>query len=178
MIADILLGTPRWVFGLFALLLWLGLGQLRSRSLPIRRICLTPIFFLIWGMVGIALRSRGMDAGLASWLVAAALGLLIGLARRNSLVIDHARGLVTRPGSILPLVRNLGVFGAHYVLNVAAALHPGQHRFLILDMAISGVFAGYFIGWLLRFVERVRESSGDPPRTDDKDSPCPGTASA
>jgi hypothetical protein len=160
---NILLGTPLWVFAVFGLLLWLGYRQLRTRAVPINRIWRTPIFFMVWGVLGIALRKGGPDAGLAIWLVAGAIGLLIGSLRRNGLSIDPARGLVVQPGSVLPLIRNLAVFGAHYALNVASALHPGRHGFLICDIAVSGVFAGYFAGWLLRFVQGVRESSGKEP---------------
>jgi hypothetical protein len=176
MIFDILLGTPLWVFALLTVLIWLGLCQLQASAVPICRIWRTPVLFIVWGMLGIILRNGGPDTGFPTWLITAAIGLLIGAARRNTLIIDHARGVVMRPGSILPLIRNLVIFGAHYTLNVAAALHPSRHEFLIFDIAVSGAFAGYFAGWLLRFVRHLRDSSGQGsgpgPRPD---SPVPSS---
>ncbi len=159
MILEILLGTPAWVYLLFALLLWLGVSQMRTRAVTLRRIWRTPLVFIIWGLFGLVMRNTGTLASLLPWLIAAAVGVLAGSARRNTLVIDHARGLVIRPGSILPLLRNLGVFVAHYALNVAAAFDPGQHGIMQADMAVSGLFAGWFVGWLLRFFQHYRESA-------------------
>lgn len=160
MIPEILHGTPIWVYLLFALLIGLGIGQLRARSLPVQRIWRTPVVFIIWGVVGLAMRNTGMLTSLLPWLIAAIVGLFAGLVRRNTLAIDHARGLVMRPASVLPLLRNLLIFAAHYVLNIAAALHADRHPIIQVDMAISGLVAGFFLGWLIRFVQHYRESAG------------------
>ncbi len=151
MLVMILSKTPLWVFALFALLIWLGVCQLSVRWVSIHRVWLTPIVFIVWGLSGLVLRNTGSMAALLPWLAAAIVGTLIGLSRRNTLEIDRARSRVMRPGSALPLLRNVVVFSAHYVLNVAAAFHPGQHSIMQADMAVSGLFAGYFVGWLSRF---------------------------
>lgn len=159
MILQILLGTPAWVYLLFALLLWLGVSQLRARAVPVRRIWRTPLVFIIWGLCGLVIRNTGVLTNLLPWLIAASVGLLAGLARPNTLLIDHARGVVMRPASFLPLLRNFMIFAAHYALNVAAAFNPGQYGIMQFDMVLSGVFAGFFLGWLVRFVQHYRESA-------------------
>lgn len=159
MILDILRGTPAWVYLLFALLLWLGAYSLRARAVPVQRIWRTPLVFIIWGVCGVLMRNNASLTSLLPWMIAAGVGLLAGLARVNTLAIDHARGLVMRPASILPLLRNLMIFSAHYALNVAAALHPSRHGIMQVDMLISGVFAGYFLGWLIRFFQHYRASA-------------------
>ncbi len=153
MIVEILLNTPAWAYAIFALLLSLGVCQLRARWVSIHRVWLTPIVFIVWGFLGLVLHNTGSAARLSPWLMAASLGVVLGLLRRNTLVIDHARGRVMRPASAKPLLRNLIVFGAHYGLNIAAAFHPGQHVIMQLDMGVSGLFAGYFGGWLIRFMQ-------------------------
>lgn len=163
MILEILHGTPAWVYLLFALLLWLGASQLRARAVPVQRIWRTPLVFILWGLCGVVAHNPGTLTSLLPWLIAAGVGLLAGVARSNTLVIDHARGLVMRPASIIPLVRNLVIFTAHYALNVAAAFHPDQHAIMQVDMVIPGALAGYFVGWVLRFVQHRRESAGLDP---------------
>ena len=60
---------------------------------------------------------------------------------------DRARGLVYQPGSAVPLLRNLLIFGSHFALR--AAQDPAL---LPWDCAVSGASAGYFAGWGVRFV--------------------------
>ena len=45
-ILNILHSTPWWVFALFALLMWLGFQALRSRTLPLWRLLITPAIFI------------------------------------------------------------------------------------------------------------------------------------
>ena len=52
MLLQILANTPKWVFALFAALLWLGLNQLLTRRLGLSRITLLPSRYLgqlVWG---------------------------------------------------------------------------------------------------------------------------------
>ena len=49
MLTQILAHTPRWVFVLFALLVWLGLQQLAARTVSLARVTLLPI-----AMVGLS----------------------------------------------------------------------------------------------------------------------------
>ena len=66
---------------------------------------------------------------------------------------DHARRRVLLPGSILPLLRILIIFGSHYVLRVAAAIQPDMSAtYLSWDIYVSGASAGYFVGWSVRFM--------------------------
>ena len=153
MIIEILMNTPLWAYAIFALLVWLGVCQLRARWISIHRVWLTPIVFIVWGFLGLVLHNTGSAASLSPWLMAASLGVALGLLRKNTLVIDTDLGRVMRPASAMPLLRNLIVFAAHYGLNIAAAFHPGQHSIMQLDMGVSGIFAGYFGGWLMRFVQ-------------------------
>lgn len=169
MIVEILLNTPAWAYAIFALLLWLGVCQLRARWVSIHRVWLTPMVFIVWGFLGLVLHNTGSAASLSPWLVAASLGVVLGLLRRNTLVIDTKLGRVMRPASAMPLLRNLIVFAAHYGLNIAAAFHPGQYSIMQIDMGVSGLFAGYFCGWLIRFVQHcvaVSAAAGGSDKTE------------
>ena len=43
MLLEIITHTPTWVWGIFALLLWLGLSQSVDRQVTLRRVILLPI---------------------------------------------------------------------------------------------------------------------------------------
>jgi hypothetical protein len=56
--------------------------------------------------------------------------------------------MVTRPGSIGPLLRNLTVFSLQYGVAVATAMRLEPHTAVaIIGHAVSGASAGYFSGW-------------------------------
>lgn len=144
----ILSGTPVWAYVLLAWLVWAGLLRLRERSLPIARVVIAPMVFIVWGLAGLA--QRGAD-GVAPWLLAALAGMAIAHAGRARLQIDVRRRHVTQAASLAPLLRNVSIFLAHYVLHVAAVFEPARASSLMgIDAAVSGLCAGYFIGSLIR----------------------------
>ena len=66
------------------------------------------------------------------------------------LAVDRRADTLTRPGSVMPLVRNVSIFMLQYGLAVAAAFHlDTQGAGAIVSRAVSGATAGYFIGWSL-----------------------------
>lgn len=158
MLIDILRGTPVWVFILFAWLLWNGIAQLRVREISIRRMWITPLIFIIWGLSAFAGRHDALSA-LLPWMLAALVGVPLGMRFGPPPTIDIARKMVRQSPSPIPLLRNLLLFGAHYVLQVAAAILPAQHATLMnWDVAVSGFAAGYFLGWAMRFA-RIRRAA-------------------
>lgn len=151
---SILSGTPAWIFGLFAYLAWQGWQRLSPQVTTLRRVATIPVIFIGWGLIGLFTRPVAAETVAAIWSAAAAAGgILGGLTSPRSLEFDRTRGLVLRPGSILPLMRNLLIFGAHYGLNIAMAMRPDARLELTgWDIAVSGLSAGYFLGWLIAFL--------------------------
>jgi putative effector of murein hydrolase LrgA (UPF0299 family) len=75
---------------------------------------------------------------------------------------------VTRPGSAVPLVRNITVFLLQYGVAVATAMKLEPHTAVaIIGHAVSGASAGYFSGWVVALLRRYRnvdaESTGAEP---------------
>lgn len=158
---GILVNTPWWVFLLFLLLVWLGVQARRPRIVSLRRVFITPAIFIGWGIVGLLGRVLGAPLLLADWLVFALCGgaLAATTVRLGGMSVDRGQGLVHLPGSVLPLIRNLSIFAAKYLLAVAMALHPASLAALTAaDVAVSGLSAGYFLGWVARFVMAYRSA--------------------
>jgi len=160
-VAGIFQGTPRWVFALFALLLVLGLRATRPRIVAVPQLLLTPAAFVAWGVASLLARPDAFPLLDADWLVCAAAGAVLAAmtARFEALRVDRAAWRVRLAGSNWPLVRNLLIFGAKYTLGVAMAMHPAMRgQLAVWDIAISGASAGYFIGWVAKFVVRYRSA--------------------
>jgi hypothetical protein len=163
MMIAILQHTPLWVLAVFAVLLWLGLQALRPRVVSTWRVFLTPAVFIAWGLVTLALRATAAPPLLLDWLLAAAAGASLALmtVRMSGLGIDRDRGLVRLPASPLPLIRNLSIFAAKYVIAATSARHPEWSAALApWDVAVSGLALGYFLGWSARFWLAQRHAAG------------------
>jgi hypothetical protein len=156
--------TPSWVFIVFTLLVLLGLQALKPRSIAMARVFATPAVFIAWGLVSLILAAQRAPLAPVAWaLTAIAGGSLALLTLRLEGVRVAGPGRVHLPGSVLPLLRNVLIFGAKYVIAVLLALHPAARgQLLIWDMAVSGASAGYFIGWTLRFLIAYRRAAAMP----------------
>lgn len=155
----ILSGTPVWVYVLFAWLVWAGLLGLRERSVPIARVVIMPIVFIAWGLAGLA--QRGAE-GVAPWLLAALAGMAGANAVRARFQIEVPLRRVSQAGSLMPLLRNMSIFLAHYALHVATVFEPARASLLMrIDAAVSGLCAGYFIGSLVRIGRAWQQASLD-----------------
>jgi hypothetical protein len=154
----ILTNTPLWVFALLAYLIWQGSQSLRPRTRPIWRMLIVPLVFFLMGLSRlVTARGSGIEPLLA-WLVAALLFALLALSRRPKLLaVDRKSGTVTRPGSSMPLVRNITVFVLQYAVAVATAMKLEPHAAVaIIGHAVSGASAGYFSGWAVALWRRYR----------------------
>lgn len=164
-LSHLLHATPIWVFVLFAVLLGLGLRRLRTGVQSWARVWAVPAIFIAWGLYGLAAHLGAAASGLPHWIAGAAIGGALGWRSLDpsALAFDHRRRLVRQPGSVLPLLRNLGIFGAHYVLQAFAATHPSlRDSAMGWDLLVSGFSAGYFAGWAARFLAGQRRA----PQTD------------
>ena len=146
---GILSNTPIWVYALFAYLIWQGWAGMRTRARPLWRMLIVPFMFLLLGVWRLAQTPNLGWQPLSAWFAAALVFAALALVRGPRLLaVDRDKGLVTRAGSMMPLVRNVTVFLLQYGLAVAAALHLDTHSAgAIVSRALSGATAGYFIGW-------------------------------
>ena len=123
----ILANTPLWVFALLAYLIWQGWQARRPRTQAIWRMLVVPLVFFLMGLSRLVLAHHGLEPLLA-WLAAAILFGALALWRGPKLLaVDRARGVVSRPGSAAPLIRNVTVFSLQYGVAVGAAQKKGAH---------------------------------------------------
>src|SRR3954462_946157 len=158
----ILANTTVWVFALLAYLIWQGWQARQPRTQAIWRMLIVPMVFFLMGLSRlVSARDHGLEP-LVAWLVAAILFGVLALWRGPKLLaVDRARGVVPRPGSAGPLVRNVTVFSLQYGVAVATAMKLEPHAALaIIGHAVSGASAGYFSGWAIALWRAYRNSDG------------------
>jgi hypothetical protein len=157
-ILDILQRTPWWAFGLLAVLVVFGVQALKDRCLPVWRFLVIPAVFIGWGIVSLMFHFGSSSFLIVDWAVSALIGAAVGLLTSRTDQFHFERpGAVFVKGSALPLMRNLVIFAAKYGLTAAATIHPTQRAILVpWDIAVSGLAAGYFIGWLIHLMRAYR----------------------
>ena len=159
----ILTNTPPWVFALLALLIWQGCLALRPRSQPLARMLIVPAVFFLMGLSRLALGGRSIDLVLV-WVASAAVFATLALyTGPRSVTVDGATGRILRPGSVMPLVRNLAVFALQYAVAVVTAMKlSASWEVAMAGQAVSGACSGYFLGWTIALLRSYRARLAAP----------------
>jgi len=159
---QILIHTPLWVWPLFGYLVWLGIKAMRPRTTTIQRSLIVPAIFIIWGLSGLVSQSRDTVAPLVAWLVAALVLGATGFWLAKPFELDHTTGEIKRPGSIVPLIRNVTIFALQYTVQVIMAIDPDARTAAsLVGRAVGGAMTGYFLGRtvaLLRQYQKQRQA--------------------
>ena len=168
----IIVGTPLWVFAILAYLVWQGVAALRTRTVPVWRALIVPMVFIAMGLSRMAV---GHETGMTPylfWLVGVVLAAPLAFVTGPRIVaVDRPTGLVTRPGSPVPLIQNVTVFALQYLVAVAGAMHLSRDSELaILGHIVSGGSAGYFAAWARSLPQAVSRSRRIP--LVKRDIPC------
>lgn len=157
MIAQILINTPIWVWGLLAALLALGFSQTRSRSAGLARVALLPIGLGAFSLYGTISAFGASPSVLGSWLATAV--LLVLLVTQLPLPAGSRYDSATRqfqlPGSWIPMVLIMAIFLTKYVVGVSLVMHPelkAHTNFSLATGTLYGVFSGIFAGRAIRLV--------------------------
>jgi len=156
--------TPWWVFAVLAYLIWMGVKGLQPRTLPLARVFITPLVFIVWGVLGAAGRHLPPGMNAAAWIGGAVLGAIPSvLTSPRRVELNRSLNLVHFEGSPFPLVRNLTIFCLRYGLAVAAAMaHGDDVRLAVITTAVSGLSAGYFLGWSAAFWRMLNRAPAIP----------------
>lgn len=155
MLMQVILHTPKWVFAVFFLLLWLGARQLVGNNVGLNRVTLMPVVMgalSVYGVVSVFGDSLG---ALLGWAAAAAVMLALVLQRAlpASTRYDAAQRRFHVAGSPVPLLLMMGIFLTKYVVGAALAMHPELRQNAVFGLAIPvlyGAFSGVFAARAVR----------------------------
>lgn len=154
--SEIIMYTPRWVFGLLIALVIFGVMQTRTREVKIQVALILPIAMLILSLTGVLRYVGWQFPALACWLLGITIASVLSIkwigkniARFN----PESRKLIIQ-GSWLPLVVILGIFVTRYTLGVATAMQwEITHKiyFSLVVSLILGIWSGFFLARCLIF---------------------------
>ncbi len=155
MLTQILTHTPRWVFLLFALLVWLGAKQLFANAMSLTRITIMPLAMIGLSFFGMLTAFGDSPVALLGWAGAATVALMT--VQRWPLPAATRYDAATRrfhlPGSAVPLMLFMGIFFTKYTVGVLVAMHPmlPLHTGFALGIGLLyGAFSGIFAARALR----------------------------
>ena len=149
-VTGIIRGTPLWVWGLLALVLYLGYTSTRDRTIDARRALILPL--AMFGMSLSFMLGGAVPAEvLAPWGVALALGAAggAGLGLASGAAPGEKPMTIDLKGEWLSLALIIAMFSSRYVFAVMIAMTPGlasDLSFLITRAAVVGLLGGLFLG--------------------------------
>ena len=148
---QIVRNTPLWVWPLMALVVWLGVLGLRTRTLPLWRLAVLPAVGLVLSFVGLGQAVQPALA-LVAWLAALAAALPLGdLLGRRRPVRRLEDGRLEIAGGWFMLVFGIGIFAARYALGVVFGMAPSlraEPAWIAVAGGVGGFVAGLGLGWL------------------------------
>jgi hypothetical protein len=149
MLTQIIVHTPLWVWGVLLALLALGLNQMFTRTVKLRRTTLLPLAMVALSLNGTVSAFGAAPQVLLAWLVAGALAGSLVLQRPlpPGTRFDPASRRFTVPGSVVPLVLIVGIFLVKYGMGATLAVQPALAHsadFRLAFGALYGAFSGVF----------------------------------
>jgi hypothetical protein len=157
MLLQILKHTPLWVWGVFAVLLYLGYFQSRPHTLARRRVVILPAVFIVMSALAVWSTFGATAPAIAGWSSGVAFALLANRRLRLPRVVhfDAVAGKFSLPGSYGPLTLMMSIFAARYVVGIALAMSPALAASLPFALVVSlayGALSGTFLARSLRIL--------------------------
>jgi len=159
---PILQGAPLWVWALLALLLFLGLRSLRTRSVVASLVAL-PLAFFGLSISNLLPLDSLAPLRIGVWVAALAVGTVFGwfVVRPQRIAVDRARRRLTVPGSVVPLIFMLAAFAGGFYFGYLFTRYPElktDPTTRVLASIYRGLMSGYFLGQTIRLLRLYRST--------------------
>jgi hypothetical protein len=158
--------APLWVWPLLALLVGIGLRDLKPRTIPKWPLFIIPAVSVALSVARLAAaphRAAALAVYVAAAAVFAAPGVLVG---RRVDAKPAGGGRIEMPGSSFTLVVGLSIFAISYTFGIAFGLRPSLRTDVIwglLPVAVGGALTGFVCA---RQAAILRSSIAAPPRSE------------
>ncbi|PCE28697.1 hypothetical protein BWP39_00470 [Paraburkholderia acidicola] len=151
--------TPFWLWIVLALVVWRAVRSLRPRIMSVTRLLILPALFSVWSLGNIEQRVEGHAVSFVLLAVAIVVGLWAGwiVGSAGAVRADHERGLVERPGGIIPLIVVLVSLGGKLLFFSGGS--PGTVGTLF-SIALLGLLWGRTLHYGIRYMQAPQTPLG------------------
>jgi len=151
---GLLQGIPFWVYFAFLYVMVVGVRGCSDRTIPIQKLLILPIFFLLWSIAS-AVASAG---AFVLWSASLAMGLLGGFlwARTSQIESDREKGTIRLMGSPSTLILLLLIFAVKFSLGYLRATQ--EISFAPVELFLAGAITGIFSGRSLTLFLKWKKS--------------------
>lgn len=166
-VVETLTQTPWWVYLLFFVLVRRGLAAARPSVVPVWKLSIMPLIFLVLDITGMTGHSRMPASVILVTLLSLACGALAAsfLVRHVAVKADRAAWRIGLPGDPMVLPTALAAFAVKYAVGYLQATSlalASTGGFLVISLAVSSFFTGIFFGrfftYLFKFFSAPTEA--------------------
>jgi hypothetical protein len=144
MLMQILSSTPKWVFVLFAALLWLGLQQMLPRTVGLNRATILPLAMTGLSLFGVISAFGQSPLALLVWMAGAAAAFAVSRQwLTGDVPYDPSSRRFSLPGSAVPLALFMGIFITKYAVGVSMVMQPDLAHNSSFALAVSTLYGGF-----------------------------------
>ncbi|WP_315074858.1 DUF6622 family protein [uncultured Clostridium sp.] len=153
-IAEVISGTPFYVWILLIFLLKRGLNSAKDGEVSFPKMFIVPLIFMVWGLEKLFTGFSYLNIAMIFYIIFMCFGLLISYflySRYRKLYIKDDS--LYKTGTYLPLIFVIVNFFVKYLLGVALSINPSLYStlyFSTLYSLLCGFSVGLFIGGILQ----------------------------
>lgn len=150
MLMMILANTPKWVFVLFAVLVWQGVKQMLPRTAGLNRVTIMPLAMTALSLYGVTSAFGESPQALLAWLIGTvvAFAVVFPLLGSQRVHYDAVNRRFQLPGSVVPLALFMGIFFTKYAVGFSVGMQPSlahDSNFVLAASTVYGTFSGIFL---------------------------------
>ena len=166
-ISQILMYTPRWVFGLLAGLIILGIIQARPRQVPVVAAFIMPVAMMLMSSIGLLMTIGFTWRSVLFWSLGAIVvtTLMAKLIVNSNVTYDQTTRRFGLRGSWIPLLIIMAIFCTRYLLAMCIGMNLKvvQEFYFVPAMSlILGSLSGYFIAQGVRYFRIIQLTKNHP----------------
>lgn len=162
MILSILTNTPLYVYWIFFSLVFVGISQIKTRHIGLKRALIIPIVLVFLSIFGVLFAFGITFLSLSLWAFGLFLGVTLNkiLKKEREVTYCFENKIFTIEGSFMPLITFMIIFFTKYTIGVITAmnldiLHTAY--FIIIVSLLYGIFTGLYLVRLLVFIRKMKQ---------------------
>jgi len=159
MLLQILLNTPLYVYWIFFSLLFVGISQLKTREVGIKRALIIPIVLVILSVLGL-LSDFGVNfISTPFWLIGIILATFLSrfIKKKKEIIFHPELKTFTIAGSYVPLTMMMLLFFVKYIVGAVTAMELEILHSSIFITCFSLLYGLFFGTYLLRFKSLIKK---------------------